>query len=244
MVSTSLQPSSSTAPLSSHSAHEISVLIVSDVRLYCEGLAQSLNGRGRVRVVAAANCAAAALARLRVGDIQVALLDMAISDGLSLVRASVREVPNTRVVAYALVEVPSNVLACAEAGVDGYVPSDGSLADLVQAIESVSRGETVCSSAMAGPLFRQLAKRPIASSELPSALTAREREIADLLDGGLSNKAIGAQLHIELATVKQHVHNILDKLHVSGRAEAVAALRTHTPRTLEARHIRETPARR
>jgi DNA-binding NarL/FixJ family response regulator len=190
--------------------------------------------------VATAHGASAALSRLREGGITVAVLDMAMPDGLALVRATVREVPSVRIVAYALVEVATNVLACAEAGVDGYVPSHGSLADLVAAIESVARGETVCSSCMAGPLFRQLSRRPVAVvADLPLALTPRERDIAELLDAGLSNKVIAARLGIEIATVKQHVHNILDKLQVRGRGEAVAELRRHTPRTLQARSSRE-----
>ena len=218
-------------------AESIAVLVVSDVRLYCEGLAQSLSGRGCVRVVGSADSADAALERMRRGGVDVAVLDMAMPDALSLARRAVREAPAVRVVAYALVEVAANVLACAEAGVDGYVPSHGSLADLVTAVECVANGGTVCSSCMAAPLFRQLGQRPVAG-HLPLALTPRERDIAELLDGGLSNKAIAARLGIELATVKQHVHNILDKLGVHGRAEAVAELRRHAPRTLAARTAR------
>ncbi|NUO64747.1 MAG: response regulator transcription factor [Gemmatimonadaceae bacterium] len=221
----------------------IAVLVVSDVRLYCEGLAQSLSGRGCVQVIASADNADAALERMRAGGVDVAVLDMAMPDALSLVRRAVREAPAVRVVAYALIEVAANVLACAEAGVDGYVPSHGSLADLVSAVECVADGGTVCSSCMAAPLFRQLGRRPLAAAQLPLALTARERDIAELLDGGLSNKAIAARLGIELATVKQHVHNILDKLGVSGRAEAVAQLRRHAPRTLAARSTPEESPR-
>lgn len=232
--------SPSTNPPATARASELAVLVVSEVRLYCEGLAQSLAARGCIRVVGTADSAETALRRMRAGGVDVTVLDMAMPDALALVRATVRDVPTVRVVAYALAEVAANVLACAEAGVDGYVPSSGSLADLVSAIERVARGETVCSSAMAGPLFRRLGRRPVGAPELPMALTPRERDIAELLDAGLSNKAIAARLGIELATAKQHVHNILDKLGVHGRAEAAAELRRHVPRSLAAR-TREDP---
>lgn len=241
---TSSHPARGLEPPATTCREQLVVLVVSDIRLYCEGLAQSLDGRGAIRVTATAEDANAALQRLRAGGIDVAVLDMAMPDALALARVAVREMPAVRIVAYAVAEVAANVLACAEAGVDGYVPSYGSLADLVSAVECVANGGTVCSSCMAGPLFRQLGRRPLAAAQLPAALTPRERDIAELLDTGLSNKAIAARLGIELATVKQHVHNILDKLQVHGRAAAVAELRRHAPRSLAPRPVQEAPAAR
>jgi len=99
--------------------------------------------------------------------------------------------------------------------------------DLVNTIHSVARGELLCSPRIAATLFRALhaqGSRPD-GDRLALTLTAREREIAPLIDRGLSNKEIAAQLRIEVATVKNHVHNLLEKLQVASRGEAAARLR-------------------
>jgi len=104
------------------------------------------------------------------------------------------------------------VLLCAEAGAAGYVPCDGTIDNLVDTIHSVARGELLCSPRIAATLFRALHVRvPKPDADrLALTLTAREREIAPLIDRGLSNKEIAAHLRIEAATVKNHVHNLLE----------------------------------
>jgi DNA-binding NarL/FixJ family response regulator len=104
---------------------------------------------------------------------------------------------------------------------------DGSLDDLVAIVQSVARGETLCSPRVAAILFKQVA---VLASERQSRilsvhLTTREREIVDLIDRGLSNKQISHQLSVEVRTVKTHVHNILEKLQVHRRGEAAAWVR-------------------
>ncbi|HEX7241600.1 MAG TPA: response regulator transcription factor, partial [Longimicrobiaceae bacterium] len=125
-----------------------------------------------------------------------------------------------------IVETEDVVLACAEAGVSGYVSRGASLDDLVGALRSVARGELVCSPHIAGSLFRRVAALSERREASPAAvLTPREREILGLIDQGLSNKEISRRLRIELSTVKNHVHNLLEKLQVSRRGAAAACLR-------------------
>jgi DNA-binding NarL/FixJ family response regulator len=111
---------------------------------------------------------------------------------------------------------------------------------LANAIESAAHGELRCNPKIAAVLVQRLSSLSAPSAQGPNLtlLTSREREIATLIEQGLSNKQIACQLHIEIATVKNHVHNILDKLRVTTRGEVGAQLRRTVPR----RSLRPTPA--
>jgi DNA-binding NarL/FixJ family response regulator len=133
-----------------------------------------------------------------------------------------------RIVAFAVAEEDDReVLACAEAGVAGFVGRDASVNDLVVALHTALRGEVRCSPRVAGLMMRRIAAYsdlgPFAYDR--SRLTRREIEIVELIDVGLSNKEIACRLGIETATVKNHVHNLLEKLRVHRRGEAAAAVR-------------------
>jgi two-component system nitrate/nitrite response regulator NarL len=203
------------------------VLIVAEIRLYREGLAEMLQQEPGIGVVGVAAGADEAVRALRAECPDVVLLDMAIQDNAWLIRALIAAVPGTRVVALAVPEIEREVLACAEAGVAGYVTRDGSIEDVVAAVESAARGELLCSPRIAATLFQRVATLALerAGETIESRLTNRELEILDLIDQGLSNKEIARRLTIELSTVKNHVHNILDKLKVNRRAEAAALAR-------------------
>ena len=205
----------------------VRVMIVGDVRLYREGIAASLEHRADLEVVCTGRSADAPR-RVAECDADIVVLDMATAGSLDLVRRLASSTPNVRVVAFAVEETEHDVLLCAEAGAAGYVSSDGTLDDLVNTIRSVARGELLCSPRIAASLFRALrAQTPdVGTDRLALTLTAREREIAPLLERGLSNKEIASQLHIEVATVKNHVHNLLEKLQVGSRGEAAARLRS------------------
>lgn len=205
----------------------ITVLIVADIRLYREGLAQVLERQEQFHVAGTAADAEGALARLRASCPQVVLVDMAMAESLATVRAITDLAPDVKVLALSVAETEGDVFACAEAGIAGYVPRHGSLTDLVAALDSVARGEALFSPRMAASLLRRVAalaaQQPDGS--LQFHLTPREREILRLLDEGLANKEIALRLGIEVATVKNHVHNILEKLQVHRRGEAAARMR-------------------
>jgi len=208
-------------------SHAITIMIVSDVRLYREGLAASLGQRAGFTVAGSARYADEA-ARLAEIQPNVLLLDMSSRAGVDVIRRVAASGSGTRTVAFAVEETERDIVICAEAGAAGYVPCDGTLDDLANTIRSVSRGELLCSPRIAAALFRALhtnAPKP-EPDRLALTLTAREREIAPLIDRGLSNKEIAAHLHIEVATVKNHVHNLLEKLQVASRGEAAARLRS------------------
>ncbi len=135
---------------------------------------------------------------------------------------------NPKVVAVGIEDRDDQVLACAEAGISGYVPREASIKDFQRVIHDVMHDRFVCSPLIAAALVRriaQLSKAPAFNSDiLTTHLTDRQRQIASLLGRGLTNKEIGRSLSIRSSTVRNHVHAIFEKLNVRRRAEAVALL--------------------
>jgi two-component system, NarL family, nitrate/nitrite response regulator NarL len=210
-------------------ARILDLFLIARTRFYREGLADALARVEGIHVAGAASGPEDALARVGLLAPDVVLLDTAVVGMLDLVRELTASSPGTRVVALALPERASEVVACAEAGVSGYVTEEASLADLVATVEGVARGEMRCSPTITATLLRRVAvlaagHRAVLS---PPKLTARELEVLVLLDDGLSNQQIARRLCIELATVKNHVHHILEKLQIERRGEAGAYLRRH-----------------
>ena len=207
----------------------ISLVVVSRVCLYRDGLSAMFARRRHIDVIGIfENVSAAAEASRAAGsEPEVVLLDTAGIDVAEAVEALRAAVPASRIVALTVPSREQELLAHVEAGVDGFVTVEGSFAELVAAIASAARGEAVCSPSVTAALIRRLAlqARDRAEPDLPVVLTAREREIAELIGGGLSNKQIAHRLCIALPTVKNHVHNILGKLGVRGRSEAAALVR-------------------
>lgn len=202
----------------------VRVLVVSDVRLVRDALSTCLAACDRIELLGGVSSAADALERLDGGTPAMVLVDLSRPEGLGIVRA-LSAVPGASIVAFA-VSGEHDILACAEAGAAGYVPHDATVELLIGVVQSIARGELPCSPRMAASLFRHLGT--LASHGSPSTgtvLTSRERQIALLIERGLSNKEIGRSLNIEVATVKNHVHNILEKLGVGTRAAAATRLR-------------------
>ena len=128
-----------------------------------------------------------------------------------------------------VIEVPdteSDILYCIETGgASGYLLHNASVGDLVNNIKAIVRGETLCSPRIASLTFCRMSRlahqRGNARVANGIGLTRRESEIVALIENGLSNKDIAVRLHIEVSTVKNHVHSILDKLQLHDRHSAV-----------------------
>jgi DNA-binding NarL/FixJ family response regulator len=205
----------------------IRIVVVSRLRLYRDGLA-GLFAEGPNVVCAVASGAEDGLARIREHEPDLALVALDGDLGAQFVRDVAAASPATHVVVVGIDEDDPRVVPLAEAGVAGYVTIEASADEVVRAVESVARGETLCSPKLTATLLRRvasLAREQRPARALVSSLTAREQEIVALIDRGLSNKEIAHGLSIEVATVKNHVHNILEKLNVTRRAEAAALLR-------------------
>jgi DNA-binding NarL/FixJ family response regulator len=218
----------------------IRIFIVSSIALYREGLSTLLACRDGIEVVGAAVDEPDAVATLRGMSVpapDILLVDMSAGNSASAARGLMQEVPDARVFAITVPNSERGVVACAELGVAGFVTTDASLSELVTALESVASGDLICSPATAGALLRRVAalahERP--ENDRLALLTGREREVVGLIADGLSNKQIAHRLYIELATVRNHVHNILGKLGVSRRAEAAALIRAREGPPISAR---------
>jgi two-component system nitrate/nitrite response regulator NarL len=202
------------------------VLVVCDVRIYREGLADSLSRVDQVDVVGAAGDVEEATRWTEQTAPEVILLDMAMPDSINAIGEIVEAAPGCHIVALSVPETERAVIACAEAGVAGYVTRDASIQDLCAAVASAARGEVMCSPRIAASLVREFARR--AAGRPPTGagprLTPREGQVIDLIDRGLSNKEIARALHIAPSTVKNHVHNILEKCQVHRRLDAVSTL--------------------
>ena len=203
-----------------------SVLVVSELRLLAEALARLLDDGTGVRVVGTATGAAEHLGVFAADPPDIVLLDSATEDP-AVVRDVLAAAPESKIVVVGVSEAEDDVIAWAEAGVAGYVSRDASLDELRQAVSGAARGEVPISPRMAATLLKRVAA--LAAVQAPPAhdarLTKREIEIVRLIDEGLSNKEIARRLGIELTTVKNHVHNILEKLKVSRRADAAAVVK-------------------
>jgi DNA-binding NarL/FixJ family response regulator len=203
------------------------VLIVSDVKLYREGLEWSLSQRPELAIVGTCTPNMEALEQIAACSPTIVLLDFATPGALNIPKELNRLWSGIKVVAFAVSEVEHELIACAEAGIQGFVTRDGSVDDLVTSVLSAQRGEVFCSPRLTALLFKRVAALFDAAKGPPAraALTRREREIAELVNAGLSNKEIALSLKIGSATVKNHVHSILEKLNVTRRGEAAARLR-------------------
>ena len=204
----------------------IRVLVASHIRLYREGLESVLRELPELTIAGNATSAAEAVEQTRNLNIDVALLDMAMSDAFQIARELARGGGPSKVVALGMPEDESQLLSCAQVGIAGYVTRDGSVEDVVAAIRAAARGEVHCSPKVAGSLFKRIAALSTERTQRSgnAALTARETQILKLVQEGMSNKMISRTLGIELPTVKNHVHSILVKLGIHRRAEAISLL--------------------
>ena len=202
------------------------VFIVSDMRLLRDGLVLSLSRQPSLAVADSTDLTISPT-HIAAARPDVVLLDVGTPGGLAALLALRQALPDLKIVAIAVSDIEQEVVACAEAGVSGFVSRDGSIQDLVTAVDCAMRNELVCSPRIAGVLFRRVAAIGSERSHGPDngALTRREHEIVSLMTQGLSNKEIARQLRIQNATVKNHIHSILAKLHVRRRGEVPARMR-------------------
>ena len=200
------------------------LLVATPVRLYSEGLKLLLDAEPTIDVVGIALDEAAGISSTVALRPEIVLVDMELPNAARLLRTLASGSPPTKVIALGMEESDDGLVACIEAGAAGWVPREGSVAELVARIRSAGRGEMDCSPRMVGRLAEQVANLAVqlAVRKSDPHLTARESEIIRLIEEGLSNKQIAGRLHIELSTVKNHVHRIIEKLDVTRRGEVAA----------------------
>jgi two-component system nitrate/nitrite response regulator NarL len=214
--------------------NRVRLFVLSDIRLLREGLVLALSQQPSVLVIGASDLS---VSPTQVAELRpdVLLLDATKLDNLDLSLSLRQVLPSAKIVALAVAEIDDYIIACAEAGISGYIPCTGSIEEVVSAVHGAVCGELHCTPRTSAILFKYLALPSARRGRIPvhEALTQRETEIVVLVEQGLSNKEIARSLRIGYATVKNHVHNILSKLQVRRRGEAAAQIRrakTGTPR--------------
>jgi DNA-binding NarL/FixJ family response regulator len=205
----------------------ISVAVLSSIRLYREGLAEILGRQPGFRVLDVVVGDPPDLRAVVRASPDVIVLDMVMPTSPVLARALVTAVPDVMVVALGVPDSEPHVLACAELGIAGYVPREGGVDELVTVVRRVAGGEAIYPPRIIAALLQRLVNHAADHEGQPALdrLTSREYEIVELIDRGLTNKEIATQLCLELATVKNHVHHVLVKLHLRRRGDAARWLR-------------------
>ena len=209
----------------------IRVAIIHRNRLFREGLAFVLSQQRGITVVTCSDGSGDALAEIGRLCPDVIILDFSQQgrDGLNEARQLREASPESRLLLMGLTESEADVLACIEAGAAGLLQREASLEELLQNIRAMMAGEAMCSPKIIALLFSQIAeeahaRKRVQRSDLPH-LTSRERQILALIEERYSNKEIAVRLEIEIQTVKNHVHNILEKLQLHSRREAASYAR-------------------
>jgi len=210
----------------------IKLLIVNEIRLMGNVIVAALEDEPDIEAVACVTTYDEAIQVIRDNEVDVALVSTRLPDhgGLRLTNAINDLAPSTKVLALGLTEEKKRVLRYVEAGAAGYVLKDDSLEDLIEIVRATQEGRVFVSPEIAAAMMERLSSlaQMFAGVENnitdTTALTSREVEVLELISKGFTNYQIAQHLVIEVGTVKNHVHNILEKLNVSSRGEAAAYL--------------------
>jgi DNA-binding NarL/FixJ family response regulator len=202
------------------------IIVLTPVRLLGDGLAECFSRRSEFEVVAVVEDLTTLRAALATTP-DIVLIDVTQGVDLFDVRAIAMEWTDVALVALGLNERRQEVVRCGRAGFAGYVARDASIDSLCDALLEIAAGRLSCPPEISGGLMRALFRKEIRvdAPEVSSPLTPRESEVLQLLGRGLSNKEIAQELSLSVATVKHHVHNVLEKLQLSRRAQAMRRVR-------------------
>ncbi len=194
----------------------IRILIVDDHPVIRAGLTSMLGTRAELKIVGSASNGEEGLAFLNREPVDVLLLDLRMPgmSGIDMLLALKRLKGMPKAIVLTTYEMDEDVYQAIQAGAQGYLLKDTSLREMIDAIEAVHAGKRY--------LPRHIASR-LAERMTRSTLTTRELEIIAVVAKGLTNKEIGAVLHISENTVRNHINSIMEKLEVSGRTEAATS---------------------
>lgn len=205
----------------------IRVLLADDHSLFRRGVAAALADHPDIQVVGEASNGLQAVAKARELVPNLMLMDISMPgiDGLEATRRIKAELPQIKIVILTFAEEDQNLFEAIKSGAQGYLLKNVEPQDLVEMLRGVFRGEAPISRGMATKILVEFARQVQGAdtSAGPTArLTGREREVLGLVASGSTNKDIAAALGISPSTVKNHLQNILEKLHLENRVQAAA----------------------
>jgi two-component system nitrate/nitrite response regulator NarL len=221
-----------------HNPPRLRVLLVDDQALFRRALASLINGQLDMTVVGEAEDGGEALDRVRTLQPDLVVMDVQMPrvDGVGGVRAIRQAGFDTKIVMLTVSEEDEHLFESIKAGANGYLLKNVRPEVLFEDLRGVMRGEAPIAPAIATRLLEALrtggvpgSRTAIEDAAGDDALTPRETEILQLVAEGLSNKEIAARLSITEGTVKNHVHNALERLHLTNRTQAAAYVVRHAP---------------
>lgn len=201
------------------------VMLVDDHVLFRKGLASLLDSQPGIKVIGEASngCDAVELAKVLHPDLIMMDINMPKCDGLQATRSIKKILPDTKIVMLTASDDDQYLFEAMKIGAQGYLLKDLELHQLLDLLDSIAKGEAILSSAMATKIFREFSRgnQPEnESDENVEELTEREKTILKYVAQGLMNKEIADTLGISENTVKIHLRNILEKLHLRNRIQA------------------------
>jgi DNA-binding NarL/FixJ family response regulator len=212
----------------------IRILLIDDQPLFRGAIAALLAGQPDMEVVGEAENGLVGVEQARAlrPDLVILDVDMPVMNGVEAVRLIREQVMDVKVIMLTVSDSDDHVLDALRDGAHGYLLKDLRPEQLYDMIRSVMRNETPISPAVAGRLLREIRESGPQRVTSPSAqdtrtVTPRELEILRLVAEGLSNKEIARKLVITEGTVKNHIHNALEKLHMDNRIQAAAYVIRH-----------------
>jgi DNA-binding NarL/FixJ family response regulator len=205
----------------------VRILVVDDHALLRQGLVKVLAEERDLQVVGEAANGREAIAKAAELMPDVILMDISMPevDGLEATRRIKQEMPYVRIVILTIADDDQSLFEAVKSGAQGYLLKNVDPPHLVNTVRRVAAGETAISRTMASKLIGEFAtspQRPLAASPTGIALTQREREVLEQVAEGKSNRDIASTLGIAENTVKNHLKNILEKLHLENRVQAAA----------------------
>lgn len=204
----------------------IRILVVSQYLFICNALSSVLESEPDMEVVGSVISVREAMDLVPKADLVLVNVQIPNNGAFKLINSILGAKLPTKVIVLGLTETKEQVLQYLQAGASGYVLKDDSVDDMLQRIREVNSGQTQVSPTIATALISRLYEYTFLLNQVKtgigqnSTLTTREQEILILVGQGLTNQEIADQLVIEVGTVKNHVHNIMQKLDVNTRQEA------------------------
>lgn len=208
------------------------VLIVDDHILFREGLVGLLRSQQDIQVVGECGTVCEAIEKARELKPQVILMDFSLPDGTGLdaTRAILAELPETKIIFLTVHDNDEQMIAAIRSGAKGYLLKNLSVNKLLASLRALERGEAAISRTMMARVMEEFAQSTPQPKNEPSpliGLTSREIEVLQELTDSITNQEIAARLFISENTVKNHIHNILEKLELHNRREAIEFARKH-----------------
>jgi DNA-binding NarL/FixJ family response regulator len=218
---------SKVVPIRREERAQVNVVVADDHPVVCGGLRALLTTADGITVVSESATGRNAVqeALLHRPDVLITDLRRGCPDSIAVIRDVVRSVAGVRVLVFTTVEDDRSVIAAIRAGARGYIHKCAPQEDVLRAIRGVAAGEAVFGPRIAGRLA-DLVSGPTGAASVPfPELTARERQVLDLIAAGTLNYTIARRLQLASKTVENHVSAIFAKLQVTGRAEAIVRAR-------------------